>query len=244
MGDAMSLLDQVRQYEQQVVERLKELEPLIGEYTQLRKLAQRLGVSYTPPEENEAATGAPARRTSAGKKRTPTRRSAAKTRSARTAAAKSAAKRPSRTRAAGSTGARSAGTATTAAKTAATGTPAKASTRRSRGRKAASARPGQRTEDVLRIVGEHPGITVREIGERLGVDATGLYRVANKLTADGRARKDGTRLYAAEPAAGLPDTGLESAPGEDTNAGAQPSPSTSAGGGGNASPGDDASDST
>ena len=53
---------------------------------------------------------------------------------------------------------------------------------------------------MLRLVGEQPGITVREIGERLGVDATGLYRVTKRLTDEGRLRKDGTRLYPAEPA--------------------------------------------
>jgi DNA-binding Lrp family transcriptional regulator len=53
---------------------------------------------------------------------------------------------------------------------------------------------------VLRLVTGHPGITVREIGERLGVDATGLYRVVKRLTDDGRVRKDGTRLHPIEPA--------------------------------------------
>jgi len=47
---------------------------------------------------------------------------------------------------------------------------------------------------VLRLVGENPGITVREIGERLGVDATGLYRVVKQLTDEGRVRKEGVRL--------------------------------------------------
>jgi DNA-binding Lrp family transcriptional regulator len=53
---------------------------------------------------------------------------------------------------------------------------------------------------MLRLAGENPGITVREIGERLGVDATGLYRVAKRLTDAGRLRKDGPRLYPAESA--------------------------------------------
>jgi DNA-binding IclR family transcriptional regulator len=53
---------------------------------------------------------------------------------------------------------------------------------------------------VLRLINEQPGITVREIAERLGVDPTGLYRVAKRLTDDGRVRKDGTRLFPTEPA--------------------------------------------
>ena len=57
---------------------------------------------------------------------------------------------------------------------------------------------------MLRLAGEKPGITVREIGERLGVDATGLYRVAKRLTDAGRLRKDGPRLYPAEAATAPP----------------------------------------
>ena len=57
---------------------------------------------------------------------------------------------------------------------------------------------------MLRIVGESPGITVREIGERLGVDPTGLYRVTKKLTAERRLRKDGPRLHATASDASAP----------------------------------------
>jgi DNA-binding Lrp family transcriptional regulator len=56
---------------------------------------------------------------------------------------------------------------------------------------------------VLRLVAERPGITVREIGAQLGVDATGLYRVVNRLTVDGRIRKDGTGLHPIETAPAL-----------------------------------------
>jgi transposase-like protein len=52
---------------------------------------------------------------------------------------------------------------------------------------------------VLRLVGEQPGITVREIAGRLGVDSTGLYRVVKRLTEEERIRKDGTALYPSEP---------------------------------------------
>ena len=44
----MLLVDQVRKLEQQVMDRLKELEPLTREYDQLRKVAQRLGLKYAP----------------------------------------------------------------------------------------------------------------------------------------------------------------------------------------------------
>jgi MarR family len=203
-GVAMSLLDQVRKLEQQVVDRLKELEPLTREYDQLRKVAERLGLKYSPGSPKAGDEAAPST----------TARGVGK----RAGAAKRAARRPAKARPAQSRGrARAAkptakargGRSTTApratataeatgasATVAPTGTPGRAATRgqRSGGRRAA-VRPGQRHDDVLRLVGENPGITVREIGERLGVDATGLYRVAKRLIDEGRLRKDGPRLY-------------------------------------------------
>jgi len=44
----MSLLDQMRKLEKQLVSRLKELEPLTREYEQLRRAAERLGIKYSP----------------------------------------------------------------------------------------------------------------------------------------------------------------------------------------------------
>ena len=59
----MSVLDQVRKLEQQVVDRLEELEPLTREYEQLRKVAERLGVKYSPrsAKDDGAATAKPAK---------------------------------------------------------------------------------------------------------------------------------------------------------------------------------------
>jgi hypothetical protein len=199
----MSLLDQVRKLEQEVVDRLKELEPLTREYEQLRKVADRLGLKYSPgtAETDRKAKLSPGRgaRAGAGKRaarkpaRTRVRASAARARAARPAA------KPRETRS--STGQRPAGATKTtgAGKTTAPSRKRKGG-QRSSGRRA-SARPGQRHDDVLRLVGESPGITVREIGERLGVDATGLYRVVNRLTDEGRMRKDGPRLHPVDSAA-------------------------------------------
>jgi hypothetical protein len=201
---AMSLVDQVRKLEKEVIDRLKELEPLTREYAQLRKVAQRLGLKYTPgsAKSDDGATRSASRPRKAkpAAKRAPrkpakaraaqprgrsTAKPSAKPRGTRsTTAPKAKAKpKPSAGASAGN------GTATRArpSKRAAT------SRQRSGGRRA-PARAGQRHEDVLRLVGENPGITVREIAERLGVDPTGLYRVVNQLTDDGRVRKDGVRL--------------------------------------------------
>jgi hypothetical protein len=168
----MSLQDQVRKLEQQVVDRLKELEPLTREYEQLRKVAERLGVKYTPqPGEGEGEPEpAPAATRASGRKRAPKR-------AARQAAKPQAARAPARTGAAKGAAKRRAARSTSGPR--------------------AAARPGQRQDDVLRLVVEQPGITVREIGQRLGVDPTGLYRIVKRLADDGRVRKDGPRVHPA-----------------------------------------------
>jgi hypothetical protein len=99
-GIAMSLLHQVRKLEQQVLGRLKELEPLTHEYEQLRKVAERLGVRYTPTATDDDTSQPLATATGGAAK------ARAKPRAARTAAkakttrssGKSAAKRAAKPR--------------------------------------------------------------------------------------------------------------------------------------------------
>lgn len=180
----MSLVDQVRQLEQQVLERLKELEPLTREYEQLRKVAQRLGLKYSPgaaESDGEAKPSTTGRRSTAG---------SATRRRARTQAKR----QPRESRQRGSAA------ATKAKGGGADATIGKQAVSRTQASGAAGPRPGQRQDEVLRLVGENPGITVREIAERLGVDATGLYRVVNRLTADRRVRKNGRQLHATDTA--------------------------------------------
>jgi len=75
-----------------------------------------------------------------------------------------------------------------------------ASPRRSPRRAAtASARSNGRRSDgrrdqLLAMVKENPGITVREVGSRLGVDPTSLYRVVHQLERDGALHKRGREL--------------------------------------------------
>jgi transposase-like protein len=60
---------------------------------------------------------------------------------------------------------------------------------------------------VLRTVAEHPGSTVAEIGQRLGVAPSGLYRPVRRLIETGRLRKEGRQLHpvdSAQPAAPAP----------------------------------------
>jgi hypothetical protein len=208
-GTAMSLLDQVRKLEQQVVGRLRELEPLTREYEQLRKVAERLGVRYTPTATDDETDRPPATATTGAAKARAKPRAARTTAKARTtrSSGKSAAKRATKPRTAKSRGGRGARADKPATGDRATATPASqgAATGGGRSRDGRSAaRPGEREAQVLRVVGESPGITVREIGERIGVDPTGLYRVTKKLTAEGRLRKDGTRLHATTSDASAP----------------------------------------
>lgn len=47
----MSLIDQLKSLEADVAKRLRELEPSVAEYTELQKVAQRLGIQRTPSEK-------------------------------------------------------------------------------------------------------------------------------------------------------------------------------------------------
>jgi hypothetical protein len=71
-------------------------------------------------------------------------------------------------------------------------TPARKASGGSRRRRAVA--PGSRERDVVRLVGERPGISVPEIARELNVDPTGLYAIVRRLTAKGQMRKDGTKL--------------------------------------------------
>src|SRR3954466_6225253 len=51
----MSVLDQIRALEQQVLQRLRELRPLVAEYRDLEKVAERLGLRR---DEEQATDGA------------------------------------------------------------------------------------------------------------------------------------------------------------------------------------------
>jgi transposase-like protein len=171
----MSLLDQVRDLERQVVSRLRELQPLVREYEQLRQAAERLGIRYAP--HSDGASGQPRQ---ASRRRRPSQASA---------------------RRASTRGGR-------AARTASRSRPA---TRQPSPRRT-SASADQREQQVLQTVDEHPGSTVAEIGQRLGVAPSGLYRVVRRLTESGRLRKEGTQLHpvdsppAAVPAPANPET--------------------------------------
>jgi transposase len=81
-------------------------------------------------------------------------------------------------------------------------TPAPRRRPRRRSRRAATATPSAgararangRRDQLLAIVKERPGVTVREVGTELGVDPTSLYRIVHRLEQDGALQKSGREL--------------------------------------------------
>jgi MarR family len=169
----VSVLDQFRTAEEQVAKRLRELKPLVAEYQELEHVAQRLGLSVSD-DVPAAGTRPPASTKPARRRR----------RTAKTATRSAAPKRDG-----------SADGGNTKASVAAT------QARRARSPQSAAGNSGvgsnrssRRQQDVLRLVKQRPGITVREIAKELGVDATGLYRPLHKLEQDGAIVKRGVTL--------------------------------------------------
>jgi hypothetical protein len=172
----VSVLDQFRTAEERVVKRLRELKPLVEEYQELERVAERLGVSLN----DDAAIPDEQRSTSAGSGRGRRRSPKAKARSAVSAREES-------------------GGAAAAERSAATTPTSRARASRRSGDSGARGSNGssRRQQDVLRLVNERPGITVREIAKELGVDPTGLYRPVHKLEQDGVISKRGAALQPA-----------------------------------------------
>jgi ribosomal protein S25 len=149
----MSVLKELHAVEEQVIARLRELEPMVAEYEELRRAAERLGLTYEPGGMSEPAPQpkdlpAASRANNAGR---------------RAGASKPTA--PSRSARGG---------------------------RRSRRRSPVSS--AERAAQVLEQVRANPGTTVPEIGKRLQIDYTGLYRVVRELEHEGALRKSGRKL--------------------------------------------------
>jgi MarR family len=165
----VSVLDQFRTAEHEVAKRLRELKPLAAEYHELEQIAQRLGLSL-----DDDATPAGKRRPASPKARRRARASTTKTRAA-------VSTRDARGEAA-------------TAKASVAPRRARSPRRTSRNGRASSSRTSRRQQDVLHLVHQRPGITVREIAKELGIDATGLYRPVHKLEQDGAIIKRGVSL--------------------------------------------------
>src|SRR4051812_13740127 len=57
--DSMSLIDELRSVKSRVADRLRELEPLVAEYNELVKEAERLGIDTTEEARAAPTTSAP-----------------------------------------------------------------------------------------------------------------------------------------------------------------------------------------
>jgi hypothetical protein len=84
---AVSVLDQFRDVEQRVAQRLKELEPMVAEYRELETIAQRLGIDGRVTANAEAGTAPAGRRRRA-------QRAPGKARASRAATSSAARPRP------------------------------------------------------------------------------------------------------------------------------------------------------
>jgi hypothetical protein len=177
----MSVLEELRRVEQQVLGRLRELRPLVGEYEELRQVAQRLGLQVDESEAGDVTKPrGDGRQAGAAKRSSTAKRASAKRRTARSA---------------------------------------------SRSAAGGSSRPPARVDrdaDVLRVVQERPGVTVREVAEALGVDASGLYRPVRRLQERGQISKDGPRLRPQQTAESSDPQDQAAEAGEDGQPGGPP----------------------
>lgn len=160
----MSVIDR---FEQELVGRLREQRPLAMEYHQLEQVARRLGLAL----DDRTALD----RKGWARETTPTQRNSATTvlspPTRHTSAATAQASGTSKRQRAGRTS---------------SSTPDK--------RRPGRRRQSSRQQDVLRLIRDRPGITVKEIATELDVDATSLYRHVRKLQQDGLITKRGTAL--------------------------------------------------
>jgi len=182
----MSWLDELSELERRAKARLAELEPqvaqiepLLAEYNEVQQVLVRLGrerAASLPAAESAVTEATPPGTTGAS--------ASATTKPARPAARKRAARKPTESKPARKPVARR---PTTAA------APKAAATRGTR-RRRSQARPGERESQLLELVATRPGVTVSQIANELGVDATGLYGIVRRLEGKGRLTKQGTGL--------------------------------------------------
>jgi predicted HTH transcriptional regulator len=147
-----AVLDKFKQAQQDVLARMRELEPMVKEYEELKTIAERLQLK---------TESAPARQP---------RRQARERRTTRAAASRT----------------------TPAASGTAPAAPQRRARRTARSRRSG---PGNRRDDILRLVSSNPGVTINQLGKELKVDPTGLYRPVRALVAEGVIDKQGASLH-------------------------------------------------
>jgi hypothetical protein len=205
----MSVLEELSGLEKKVADRMRELRPLLDEYSQLEKVAERLGITADLTSAQSATDAATGRKTQGGDRSVGARDSSRSTARETPAGASDASADDAQSAPVGASTDDTASVPRGRSRDEAPSTP----TRRRRGK--SSAKPGSgevsrpktrqpggsrsknRTEQVATLVAERPGITVKDIGAELGADPTSLYRVIRRLESDGRLKKDGKGLLPA-----------------------------------------------
>jgi Winged helix-turn-helix DNA-binding len=173
-----AVLDNFKQAQQDILARMRELEPMVQEYEELKRIAEQLQL-------DAAAAPSPARASAPRRTRRAARARTAPARRARSTPASRARSAP----------AASAEAAPAASAEAAPATPSPSRGGRRRATRSRRSGAGNRREDILRLVGEKPGVTINQLGKDLGVDPTGLYRPVRALVAEGKIDKQGPALH-------------------------------------------------
>lgn len=169
----MSLVEEARTVRQRIAARLRELEPAVKEYNELRKLAAEMGIDEPVPTKPAARTPAPAVEPAAAKP----------------AAASPPAATP--IEAAEPTEPRRRGPASRSRRAATTPS-------RARQQQATSAEDDPDVSAlVLEAVRADPGKTVADYAKVLDVAPTALYRPVRELTNDGELVKRARQLFPA-----------------------------------------------
>lgn len=181
----MSVLDELTGLEQKVRSRMKELRPLLDEYSELQRAAERLGIvtDDAPAPKQRRAGGSP--------RHAAKPRQAAAIASATTAADAVVPAAAVPDAAAAPTVRRASRKTQTKAKAA----KSKMSTRTSR--QPGGSRSGQRAEQLAALVQARPGLTVKDAGAEFGVDPTSLYRLVKQLESAGKLKKVGREMHPA-----------------------------------------------
>lgn len=202
----MSVLDDLRRLQDQVVARLQELEPLVSEYQELRQTADRLGLAAAPDQAASSPAPAQADAVEADATPSPARRAGGRRRPSRTGAKRQAggSSAPAKRQAGGSQAPakRQSESSSAPAEAPAASSPAPAKRRAAGSSASAKRQPGgsrgpSREAQLLELIAAQPGITVTAAGKQLGVDPTGLYRPVRKLVAEGKVDKQGAALRVA-----------------------------------------------
>jgi outer membrane biosynthesis protein TonB len=183
----VTVLDDLHLMEERIAARIAELEPLVQEYNELQRIAERLGI------DRERAAAAAAKQAAAKPKAV-----AAEPKPVPAAKVEPAAPKPV---AEPKPAAKAKPAAKPKAKAKAPAKRKPAAKRRATKGAAVRRQPGgtqkagaERRERMLGLIRDRPGITVPELSEALEVDAPSLYRVVRKLQSDGIVAKDGKSL--------------------------------------------------